>query len=145
MIDQAFLSKKNTSTASPYHQQHGNPGADYLHSYEALPPNFSLTANMLAGAFAGIAVSSESAADVCTAANFTIGAFGDVPRGSTEGMQLPHDLLIWPPNEALTRRRPEFKLSVPRRAQCTVAYRTLWSQSRGSKVSGHYGEEYRVL
>jgi hypothetical protein len=30
--------------------------ADSCPSYEALPPNFSLTANMLAGAFAGIAV-----------------------------------------------------------------------------------------
>jgi len=27
------------------------------HSYEGLPPNFSLSANMAAGAFAGIAVS----------------------------------------------------------------------------------------
>lgn len=28
-----------------------------FHSYEGLPPNFSLAANMTAGAFAGIAVS----------------------------------------------------------------------------------------
>jgi hypothetical protein len=27
-----------------------------FHSYEGLPPNFSLAANMAAGAFAGIAV-----------------------------------------------------------------------------------------
>jgi hypothetical protein len=27
-----------------------------MHSYESLPPNFSLAANMAAGAFAGIAV-----------------------------------------------------------------------------------------
>lgn len=34
------------------------PGADrYLNSYESLPPNFSLVQNMVAGAFAGIAVS----------------------------------------------------------------------------------------
>ena len=32
--------------------------ADLDNSYEALPPNFSLSANMLAGAFAGIAVRS---------------------------------------------------------------------------------------
>lgn len=31
--------------------------ADDISSYESLPPNFSLSANMLAGAFAGIAVS----------------------------------------------------------------------------------------
>jgi len=30
--------------------------ADALFSYESLPPNFSLAANMAAGAFAGIAV-----------------------------------------------------------------------------------------
>jgi hypothetical protein len=30
-------------------------------SYEALPPNFSLAANMVAGAFAGIAVCTETA------------------------------------------------------------------------------------
>lgn len=30
--------------------------ADGNYSYESLPPNFSLSANMLAGAFAGIAV-----------------------------------------------------------------------------------------
>lgn len=29
------------------------------HSYEGLPPNFSLAANMAAGAFAGIAVCSS--------------------------------------------------------------------------------------
>jgi hypothetical protein len=34
-----------------------NTIADVCNSYEALPPNFSLGANMLAGAFAGIAVS----------------------------------------------------------------------------------------
>jgi solute carrier family 25 (mitochondrial iron transporter), member 28/37 len=31
------------------------------YSYESLPPNFSLAANMAAGAFAGIAVSSRRA------------------------------------------------------------------------------------
>jgi hypothetical protein len=30
--------------------------ADHTASYESLPPNFSLSANMIAGAFAGIAV-----------------------------------------------------------------------------------------
>jgi asparaginyl-tRNA synthetase len=30
-------------------------------SYESLPPNFSLTANMMAGAFAGIAVGQAGA------------------------------------------------------------------------------------
>jgi hypothetical protein len=36
----------------------GLAGADrYLNSYESLPPNFSLVQNMVAGAFAGIAVS----------------------------------------------------------------------------------------
>lgn len=33
----------------------------FMNSYEGLPPNFSLSANMLAGAFAGIAVSSPFA------------------------------------------------------------------------------------
>jgi hypothetical protein len=74
--------------------------ADTLYSYEALPPNFSLTANMLAGAFAGIAVRSELAADVWTATNLTIGALGDVPRGSSEGMQLRHGPLIHPRRSA---------------------------------------------
>jgi hypothetical protein len=100
MIDQAFLSKKNTSTAPLHHQHHGVSGADTLYSYEALPPNFSLTANMLAGAFAGIAVRSELAADVLTAANFTIGALGHVSRGSIEGMQPRHNPLTGPRGSA---------------------------------------------
>ena len=51
-------------------------------SYESLPPNFSLAANMAAGAFAGIAVSmmmktpceNRSVANVCS------GALGHVPH-----------------------------------------------------------------
>jgi len=35
---------------------HTHRRADVLFSYESLPPNFSLAANMAAGAFAGIAV-----------------------------------------------------------------------------------------
>ena len=34
----------------------GKDGSNELSSYESLPPNFSLAANMAAGAFAGIAV-----------------------------------------------------------------------------------------
>ena len=37
---------------------------DSWHSYEALPPNYSFGANMLAGAFAGILVSSAMGASV---------------------------------------------------------------------------------
>ena len=33
---------------------------DVIDSYEALPPNYGLTHNMLAGAFAGIAVSTAA-------------------------------------------------------------------------------------
>ncbi|KAJ4291200.1 Fe(2+) transporter [Kalmusia sp. IMI 367209] len=44
--------KSNTSTA-PVSVQVAL--ADHVSSYESLPPNFSLSANMLAGAFAGIA------------------------------------------------------------------------------------------
>ncbi|KAG9192359.1 hypothetical protein G6011_11093 [Alternaria panax] len=55
MIGHQFLSKKNMSTAPLHHHSHNTPVADLRASYEALPPNFSLTANMLAGAFAGIA------------------------------------------------------------------------------------------
>ena len=39
---------------------------DSWHSYEALPPNYSFGANMLAGAFAGILVSSAMGASVAT-------------------------------------------------------------------------------
>jgi len=35
-------------------------------SYEALPPNFSLAANMVAGAFAGIAVRTQTALPAST-------------------------------------------------------------------------------
>jgi hypothetical protein len=49
------LSKKqNTSTAALSRDRMDT--ADVFFSYESLPPNFSLSANMLAGAFAGIAV-----------------------------------------------------------------------------------------
>jgi hypothetical protein len=49
------LSKKqNTSTTAPSPDRMDT--ADESSSYESLPPNFSLSANMLAGAFAGIAV-----------------------------------------------------------------------------------------
>jgi len=49
------LSKKqNTSTTGPSPARMAI--ADEISSYESLPPNFSLSANMLAGAFAGIAV-----------------------------------------------------------------------------------------
>ena len=37
-------------------QSTSSDDADGLCSYESLPPNFSLAANMVAGAFAGIAV-----------------------------------------------------------------------------------------
>lgn len=40
---------------APSHSR-GGLGADEWCSYESLPPNFSLAANMVAGAFAGIAV-----------------------------------------------------------------------------------------
>jgi hypothetical protein len=53
---QQFQSRRNTSTAPPLCSCYGILIADASSSYEALPPNFSLTANMLAGAFAGIAV-----------------------------------------------------------------------------------------
>jgi hypothetical protein len=53
---QQFQSRRNMSTAFPLRFRHRTPIADSSSSYEALPPNFSLTANMLAGAFAGIAV-----------------------------------------------------------------------------------------
>lgn len=49
------LKMQNTSTAlDPLYGQ--EPAANPVASYESLPPNFSLSANMLAGAFAGIAV-----------------------------------------------------------------------------------------
>lgn len=53
MEDRQLWKKSNTSTA---------PASavvtvtDRAASYESLPPNFSLSANMIAGAFAGIAV-----------------------------------------------------------------------------------------
>jgi hypothetical protein len=49
---------------------------------------------MLAGAFAGIAVCSGLAVDMETAADFTIGALGDVSCRSSEGTQLPRGPLI---------------------------------------------------
>ncbi len=59
----------------------GEAKADGVCSYESLPPNFSLAANMVAGAFAGIAVCQEREyVTYCTwKANGASGTLGDVP------------------------------------------------------------------
>lgn len=62
--------------------------ADTWPSYEALPPNFSLSANMLAGAFAGIAVRLRPRRHYDTSANIVIGALGHVSSRPTQGTQL---------------------------------------------------------
>lgn len=64
MTGQQYLTKKNTSTAPLHHSGYCTSVTDLSTSYEALPPNFSLSANMLAGAFAGIAVRCEVASIV---------------------------------------------------------------------------------
>ena len=59
----------------------------YCNSYEGLPPNYSVGANMVAGAFAGIAVSvlaAPASVKDCLA-DSTIGAYGHVPRRFLEG------------------------------------------------------------
>jgi hypothetical protein len=94
MIGHQFLSKKNTSTAPLHHHVWGTPVANLHTSYEALPPNFSLTANMLAGAFAGIAVRSRGRCHVLASANLLIGTLGDVPGRSPQGMHLLFELLL---------------------------------------------------
>ncbi|UPX19162.1 Fe(2+) transporter, variant 2 [Ascochyta rabiei] len=56
MIGQQSVSKKQSMSTAPGRANSCETRiADLRHSYEALPPNFSLGANMLAGAFAGIA------------------------------------------------------------------------------------------
>lgn len=59
--------------------------ADPIASYEALPPNFSLGANMLAGAFAGIAVRSPNPSVRGMTAKNASGTLGDVSRRHAEG------------------------------------------------------------
>ena len=56
--------------------------------YEGLPPNYSLSHNMMAGAFAGIAVRSlnELGCGIQRADRSAIGTFCHVPCGSLEGM-----------------------------------------------------------
>jgi solute carrier family 25 (mitochondrial iron transporter), member 28/37 len=55
-------------------------------SYEALPPNYGLTHNMLAGAFAGIAVRKNVYRDGDGRLTGGLGTYGDVPCGFDEGM-----------------------------------------------------------
>ena len=94
MIGLQFLSKKNTSTAPLHHHGWKTPVADLRTSYEALPPNFSLTANMLAGAFAGIAVRPRSRRRVHAPTDSKTGTFGDVPGRSPQGAHLLSELLL---------------------------------------------------
>jgi hypothetical protein len=75
-------------------QQAGNTRtciADVWYSYEALPPNFSLGANMLAGAFAGIAVRIRSRRDRWTPADGATGTLGHVPRRHAQGNATPRE------------------------------------------------------
>src|SRR5690242_12889954 len=64
--------------------------ADTLTSYEALPPNFSLGANMLAGAFAGIAVRIRSRRVRCTSAKNGSGTLGHVSCRHAQGTRPQH-------------------------------------------------------
>jgi hypothetical protein len=75
--------------------RHG-PDADVYDSYEGLPPDYTLGHNMLAGAFAGIAVRFFSLAPQrrkhilgLTSAS---GTFGDVPSRSLEGVYRDYGL-----------------------------------------------------
>jgi hypothetical protein len=63
------------------------PDADVCDSYEGLPPDYTLGHNMLAGAFAGIAVrffAQENEAYFGTN-QFQLGTLGDVPSRSPKG------------------------------------------------------------
>ena len=64
-------------------------------SYEALPPNYGLGHNMMAGAFAGIAVWSQ--ARLCTTGRLTAssGAHRDVPSGLDEGIACHECCNLW--------------------------------------------------
>ena len=60
--------------------------SDLLPSYEGLPPNFSLAANMAAGAFAGIAVCTFKSRDTRQSRLTTYtGALCHVPYRSSQG------------------------------------------------------------
>ena len=51
-----------------------------LDSYEGLPPTFTLGYNMLAGAFAGIAVGDSRKKRIqCTGTDEAVGAYSHVP------------------------------------------------------------------
>lgn len=63
------------------------PLADRCCSYESLPPNFSLSANMLAGAFAGIAVCAVLRCRRARADSVT-GTLGDVSNRPAQGAPL---------------------------------------------------------
>lgn len=86
-------------------------------SYEALPPNFSVWENMMAGAFAGIAVRSPPTTPIphtSAQAKLALGTLCHVPTRHAEGMNRLTQLLAvlrstsadTPPSTQTRRRRP---------------------------------------
>jgi hypothetical protein len=144
MIGHQFLSKKNTSTAPLHHHTWDTSVADLRASYEALPPNFSLTANMLAGAFAGIAVRPRGRRHVHILTDMPIGTLGDVPGRPAQGAQLSLPSPSCTTDNALTPNRPGCRSSTRRRAPCTAVSRTPWSLYLGRRAFGHSGGDCRV-
>ena len=96
---------------------------DYHHRYEGLPPNFTLRDNMLAGAFAGIAVSTCSTPVICSQ------EIADSLQEHT--VMYPIDLLkvreppIDPGLKPANAYRPVCKSSIPHPAPCIPALEML--------------------
>ena len=119
------------------------PLAELEYDYEALPENFSLGANMIAGAFAGIAVGScrnRNPRGVLRLTSST-GTLSDVPYRSAQGTL---HLLASTVEKLTESTRPECKSSILHQPLYTRACRMPLPRYRESKACARYGEGYRV-